>query len=230
MKLKQQLPPIKNQELLRLAFTHKSFYQTNLNTCKESNEKLEFLGDSVLNTSITYLLYSKYRDLSEGQLSKARSALVSEVFLYKKAMLLSLDTKILVSEAGKKINLNTNSRLLASVFESVCAVYFLEAGLEKLKDWIESIFKEDLLDLDKLLELDYKTNLQEKLQALFKKTPSYEVVEKKEDEGKKYFIARVLLEGIVLAEGFGNNKKIAEQEAAQKAFLESDKLEEKKGS
>lgn len=221
MELKYKLPPIKNQDLLKQALTHKSFYQANLGNCNESNEKLEFLGDSVLNLSITYLLYSKYNDLSEGQLSKARSVLVSESFLHKKALLLSLDTKILVSVSGQKRGLNTNARLLASAFESICAVYFLEVGLEKLRDWIASIFKEDLLAVDKLLELDYKTNLQEKLQALFKKTPSYEVLEQKTNKEERLFVAKVLLEGIVLAEGSGRNKKVAEQTAAKKALLES---------
>ncbi|MBE8221736.1 MAG: ribonuclease III [Bdellovibrionales bacterium] len=221
---KLKLPPIKNKAFLTQALTHKSFYQENLDTCSESNEKLEFLGDSVLNLSVTNLLYSKYNKLSEGQLSKARSVLVSEAFLHKKALLLSLDDKILLSDNGKKKNLNTNARLLASVFESVCAVYFLEAGLENLIAWIEIIFKEDLTNVDKLLELDYKTNLQEKLQSLFKKTPSYEVIEKKTDKEERLFIAKVLLDGIVLAEGSGRNKKIAEQMAAQKALLESDKF------
>lgn len=224
MELRHQLPPIKNKNLLKRALTHKSFYQANLETCDESNEKLEFLGDSILNLSITYLLYSKYSHLSEGKLSRARSVLVSEKFLHKKALLLSLNTKILVSVSGQKKNLNTNSRLLASTFESICAVYFLEVGLDKLKIWIESIFKEDLLAIDKLLELDYKTNLQEKLQALFKKTPFYEVTEKKINKEGRLFVAKVLLEGIVLAEGNGPNKKMAEQDAAKKALLENKKF------
>lgn len=224
MQVKYNLPDIKDKELLTRAFTHKSFYRANLKTCKESNEKLEFLGDSVLNLSLTYLLYAKYSGLSEGQLSKARSVLVSEKFLHKKALLLSLDSKILLSPSGRDRDLNTNARLLASVFESICAVYFLEAGLSKVRDWIEFMFQEELAIVDELLELDYKTNLQEKLQGLFKKTPSYEAVEKITEEGEKLFIAKVLLEGIVLAEGLGHNKKTAEQNAAQKALLDNNQF------
>lgn len=224
MQSKYKLPTIKNKNLLKQAFTHKSFYRANLDICSESNEKLEFLGDSVLNLSITHLLYSTHDSLSEGELSKARSVLVSEKCLHEKALLLSLDTMILLSNTGQKRGLNTNARLLASVFESICAVYFLEAGLEKLKQWIEIIFKQDLLFIDKLLELDYKTNLQENLQALFKKTPSYEVVEKKTDTEERLFWAKVLLEGIVLAEGKGHNKKTAEQNAAKAALLENNQL------
>lgn len=224
MQVQYDLPKIKNQELFKRALTHKSFYRANLETCKESNEKLEFLGDSVLNLSLTYLLYSKYSHLTEGELSRLRSVLVSEKFLHQKALLLSLDTKILLSPSGEKRGLSTNARLLASVFESICAVYFLEAGLEKIRDWIAVIFQKDLADIDALLELDYKTNLQEKIQGLFKKTPSYEAVEKVIDDQGKVFAAKVLLEGIVLAEGIGSNKKEAEQNAAQKALSENNQF------
>lgn len=216
MQTKYLLPTINNKALLKKALTHKSFYRANLDICDDSNEKLEFLGDSVLNLSITHFLYSKYSHLPEGKLSKARSVLVSEKFLHKKAMALSLDTKILLSDNGKKSGLDKNARLLVSVLESICAVYFLEAGLTKLEQWLQDLFKEDLVNIDFLLELDYKTKLQEDIQSVFKKTPIYEIVEK-----EQIFFAKVLIDGIILGEGSGSNKKTAEQEAAKKALLKN---------
>lgn len=216
MQKKYLLPKITNQILLKKAFTHRSFYRNNLDICDDSNEKLEFLGDSVLNLSVAHFLYSKYNHLPEGQLSKARSVLVSEQFLHKKALALSLDKKILLSDNAKKLGLDQNARLLVSVFESICAVYFLESGLEHLEQWLSTLFKEDLLNIDYLLELDYKTKLQEDIQAVFKKTPMYEVTEK-----EKIFYAKVLIDGIILGKGSGKNKKIAEQEAAKKALIKN---------
>ena len=200
------------KKLIIEALTHKSYKQP------YDNERLEFLGDAVLDLVVGEYLYKKFKNSDEGNLSKIRASLVNETGFDKLARALRLGDYILLSNAEDNNGGREKSSLLSNAFEAIMGAVYLEAGLEKVDEiaigLIEKNYKE--ISLDSLFR-DFKTTLQELTQARFGITPEYKVLASRGPDHKKEFEVGVFIEGKEYARANGKSKKIAQQEAAQVA-------------
>lgn len=202
-----------NKKLLIEALTHKSYKQS------YDNERLEFLGDAVLDLVVGEYLFHKFRKSDEGKLSKIRASLVNEGGFCKLAESLHLGDYIHISNAEENNGGREKPSLLSNAFEALMGAIYLEAGLEKVKeiaiDLIEKNHKE--ISLDSLFR-DFKTTLQELTQARFGITPEYKVISSRGPDHKKEFELAVMIEDKEYARAIGKSKKIAQQEAAKLAI------------
>jgi len=202
----------KNRQLIIEALTHKSYKQP------YDNERLEFLGDAVLDLIVGEYLFHKFKKSDEGKLSKIRASLVNETGFDKLARSLNLGEYIFLSNAEENNGGRDKPSLLSNAFEAVIGAIYLEAGLQKVQDiaikLIEKNHKE--ISLDSLFS-DYKTTLQELTQARFGITPEYKVVASRGPDHKKEFEVAVFIEDKEYARSCGKSKKIAQQEAAKQA-------------
>jgi len=213
-KLQQNLGyEFKNKDLIIEALTHKSHKQP------YDNERLEFLGDAVLDLVVGEYLYFKFKKADEGTLSKIRASLVNELGFDKLARKLQLGDFILLSSAEENNGGRQKSSLLSNAFEAVIGAIYLESGLETVKKisikLIENAYPE--ISLDSLFR-DFKTSLQELTQARFGMTPEYKVIASRGPDHKKEFEVAVLIDGKEYARALGKSKKAAQQEAANKAL------------
>jgi len=202
----------KDKKLIIEALTHKSYKQP------YDNERLEFLGDAVLDLVVGEYLFKKFKTSDEGNLSKIRASLVNETGFDKLARALRLGDYILLSNAEDNNGGREKSSLLSNAFEAIMGAIYLEAGLQKVEEiairLIEENHKE--ISLDSLFR-DFKTTLQELTQARFGITPEYKVIASRGPDHKKEFEVGVFIEGKEYARANGKSKKIAQQEAAQEA-------------
>ncbi len=203
-----------DKKLIIEALTHKSYKQP------YDNERLEFLGDAVLDLVVGEYLFKKFKNSDEGNLSKIRASLVNETGFDKLARALCLGDYILLSNAEDNNGGREKSSLLSNAFEAIMGAVYLEAGLQKVHEiaigLIEENYKE--ISLDSLFR-DFKTTLQELTQARFGITPEYKVLASRGPDHKKEFEVGVFIEGKEYARANGKSKKIAQQEAAQVAVL-----------
>ena len=203
----------KDKKLITEALTHKSFKKP------YDNERLEFLGDAVLDLVVGEYLYKKFSKSAEGNLSKIRASLVNETGFDKLARFLNLGKYILLSNAEENNGGREKSSLLSNAFEAIMGAIYLESGLEVVNtiaiDLIEKNHKE--ISLDSLFS-DYKTLLQELTQSLFGITPEYEVVASRGPDHQKEFEIAVRIQDKEYARAIGKSKKIAQQEAAKIAI------------
>lgn len=206
----------KNKELLKKALTHTSYaYEHNL----ESNEKLEFLGDAILEFTVSEYLYNKYKKLKEGEMTKVRASVVCEKSLHKIALKYHFDELLYLGKSEKLSGGSHKPAMLADSVEAVIAAIFMDAGLEKAKQFILENLKEAIEQASKSVgQKDYKTVLQEELQKHGSVNIEYIIVEEKGPDHDKTFIAEVKCNGKYLATGQGNTKKQAEMEAARIAL------------
>jgi ribonuclease III len=202
----------KDRQLIIEALTHKSYKQP------YDNERLEFLGDAVLDLIVGEYLYNKFKKSDEGKLSKIRASLVNETGFDMLARSLKLGDCIFLSNAEQNNGGREKSSLLSNAFEAVIGAIYLEAGLsivEKIAiNLIEKNHEE--ISLDSLFR-DYKTTLQELTQARFGITPEYKVMASRGPDHKKEFEVAVLIEDKEYARASGKSKKIAQQESAKVA-------------
>jgi len=210
----------KNQQLLLQALTHKSFHNENLDKSPGHNERLEFLGDAVLDLTISYLLMKKYPNESEGELSKWRANLVNETTLAKVALFFEFDRNLLLGKGEQSSGGSLKPRLLASVFEAFVGALFVDSGYERVSLFIEDVLenKMDEMGMSLQMEFDYKTQLQEIVQETYKKTPVYKVIKEHGPDHDKVFHVQVNIDKAIQSVGFGKSKKSAEQNAAKKAL------------
>jgi len=213
-----------NLELLNQAFIHESYANERKDLKLVSNERLEFLGDSVLGLSITQYIYFKYEDSSEGELNKVRAAVVSRPTLAQKAATLRLGRYLLLSKGEEAGGGRERASLLANAFEALIGVIFLDQGLDTAKRFIINQL-EDKVESAKRNELfkDYKSILQEMAQKDYKCCPHYEVVKEEGPDHCKIFEIQAVLNDKVLGKGRGKSKKEAEQEAARQALADLNK-------
>ncbi|ANE33322.1 ribonuclease III [Campylobacter hyointestinalis subsp. hyointestinalis LMG 9260] len=203
----------KNKELLKEALTHKSM-KTSCN-----NERLEFLGDAVLDLIVGEYLFSKFEHTDEGNLSKLRAALVNEKSFAKLSSSINLGEFLYLSTAEENNNGRNKPSLLSDALEALMGAIYLESGLEKVKEIFTKLLEKEYKNIDlKSLGKDYKTTLQEITQARFGVTPKYELVSSSGPDHKKVFEMAVYLDGKELARSFGSSKKEAEQSAALKVL------------
>jgi len=202
----------KDKKLIIEALTHKSYKQP------YDNERLEFLGDAVLDLVVGEYLFRKFKNSDEGKLSKIRASLVNETGFDKLARALNLGEYILLSNAEDNNGGREKSSLLSNAFEAIMGAIYLEAGLDKVREitirLIEENHKE--ISLDSLFR-DFKTTLQELTQARFGITPEYKVIASRGPDHKKEFEVAVYIEDKEYARAIGKSKKIAQQEAAKEA-------------
>jgi ribonuclease-3 len=203
-------------ELLELAFTHRSFaYEAGLTA---TNERLEFLGDSVLGMIVTEELYRKYPDLDESRLSPLRSGIVNMRALADIARTLDLGKYIRLGKGEEVTNGRDKNSLLADAFEALIGALYISAGFEKTADCLLRLVAPTLTNAMALgAGLDGKTALQELVASLGKSTLEYQVTESGPDHDKS-FEAVAIVGGEAIATGLGKSKREAEQAAARSAF------------
>ena len=200
---------INNKELLLTALTHTSY--ANEHNC-ESYERLEFLGDSVLQLIVSEYLYSNY-SLKEGEMSKKRASYVCEDALYEYEKKINYQSYIRVGKG--QVN-NVNETIIADVFEAILGTIYLDLGFEKTKDYVYQIVIPYIKENHPFLT-DYKSALQEMTQ-MEKKTIEYILIKEDGPAHDKTFVVEARINGIIFGKGVGKSKKEAEQQAAKDAF------------
>ncbi len=202
----------KNEKLIIEALTHKSHKQP------YDNERLEFLGDAVLDLVVGEYLFNKFPNSDEGKLSKIRASLVNEEGFDKLARSINLGEYIYLSNAEENNGGREKPSLLSNAFEAVIGAIYLEAGLKKVEEITIALIEKNHKDisLDSLFR-DFKTTLQELTQARFGQTPEYKVVASRGPDHQKEFEVAVIIEEKEYARAVGKSKKIAQQVAAQEA-------------
>ncbi len=202
-----------DKKLLIEALTHKSYKQP------YDNERLEFLGDAVLDLIVGEYLFRKFRKSDEGKLSKIRASLVNEDGFDKLARSIGLGDYIYLSNAEENNGGREKPSLLSNAFEAVMGAIYLEAGLKKVEEIAIALIEKNHKDisLDSLFR-DFKTTLQELTQARFGITPEYKVISSRGPDHKKEFELAVVIEDKEYARAVGKSKKIAQQEAAKLAI------------
>ena len=202
----------KDKKLIIEALTHKSYKQP------YDNERLEFLGDAVLDLVVGEYLFRKFQNSDEGKLSKIRASLVNETGFDKLARALNLGDYILLSNAEDNNGGREKSSLLSNAFEAIMGAIYLEAGLQRVQEIAIKLIEENHqeISLDSLFR-DFKTTLQELTQARFGITPEYKVIASRGPDHKKEFEVAVYIEDKEYARAIGKSKKIAQQEAAKLA-------------
>lgn len=211
-----------NKKLLEIAVTHSSFANQYKNV--EFNERLEFLGDSVLQLSVTEYLYNNFKDKSEGELTKARALIVCENSLYDIAKGWSLGKYINMSKGEELTGGRDRVSIQADCVEAIIAAIYLDKGLEKAKSFIIAHLKNIIAKaVNNEIILDYKTKLQEVLQKNGEVDICYEIIKFEGPPHRRKFYTKVIIDSKDMGEGKGYSKKEAEQNSAKEALS---KLEE----
>lgn len=208
-----------NRQILNRALTHRSY----LNEAKEksikSNERLEFLGDSILSFTVSDWLFQQYPQHLEGVLTNLRSSLVKTDSLARMAQQLEIGDYLFLSKGEEESNGRKNPSLLADALEAVIGAIYLDQGYEASKGFILSNLQSPLEELVQSGELkDYKSLLQEKLQAEEKRSPIYKTIKEEGPDHDKKFTVGVFDEKRLLAKGIGKSKQSAEELAAKHAL------------
>lgn len=205
-----------NKNLLKKAFTHTSYAYENRT---ESNEKLEFLGDSILEFISSKYLYENYPTLKEGEMTKVRAAVVCEKSLYKIAKLHDFSDFLYLGKSEKKMGGENRPAILADSVEAVIAAIYLDGRIEEAEKFIIQNLREEIEIATKHVgDRDYKTVLQEKLQEHGEVKIEYQITKEEGPDHNKNFEAQVSCNGKILAEGKGKSKKEAHMSAAKKAL------------
>ncbi len=207
-----------DESIYEQALTHTSYaHEKNLGS--NHNERLEFLGDAVLELIISDYLFQKYPDLSEGRLTRLRAELVCEASLARLAFGLSLGNYILLGKGEKTGGGSSRPSLLADGVEALIGALYIEHGYEKCREYVLELYRPIFDDMQEgHLHRDYKTLLQEYAQARYTVTPVYEIVGESGPDHEKVFDAQVLMAKRPIGRGRGRSKKEAEQEAAKEAW------------
>ena len=206
----------KNKALLKNALTHTSYaYENHI----QSTEKLEFLGDSILEFLSSKYIYNNYSKLKEGEMTKVRATVVCEDSLYKIADKHNFSDFLYVGKSERMHQGNRKIAIMADSVEAVIAAIYFDSGLEETEKFIIDNLKEEIEIATKNVGIkDHKTVLQEKLQVNGNVNIKYEIINETGPDHDKTFTAEVKLDGKVLAVGKGKTKKQAEMDAAGKAL------------
>jgi len=213
--------------LLRKALTHRSYLQGNGDNVELSNERLEFLGDSVLELIVNEHLYRRYTGKREGDLTKMKSLLVSKGVLARRARAMNLGKFVLLSEAEQEAGGRRRASILADTWEAVLGAIYLDRGLDEARRFVETnlLSRAEAILADRA-HTNFKNILQELVQAEYKTHPRYRTSSEEGPDHEKVFTVEVIVHGKSLGDGKGSNKKQAEQEAARAALLRLGKLTE----
>lgn len=200
---------------LRAAFVHESF--ANENPLEKSNERLEFLGDAVVGMAASALLYERFPELPEGELTRMKAMLVSRPSLAAHARSLDLGAHLLISRGGEAHGERERASLLADVFEAVVGALYLDRGWSEAEAFVRQRFEGSLEALPET-DRNYKSILQQITQKHFKSLPEYRVVRLKGPAHARSFVVEVWFRQALLGSGEGRSKKEAQQEAARKGL------------
>jgi len=207
-----------NKELLKQAFTHRSFVNENKGQ-GEHNERLEFLGDAVLELVTTDYLYKKYPQETEGAMTLYRAALVNAQTLSGVANKLGMNEYLRLSRGESKDNGKARENILANTVESLIGAIYLDSGYEKAKNFI---IEHISVLIDGIVQqgswMDAKSKFQEKAQEATGVTPSYKTIRESGPDHNKKFVIGVYIDREEIAQGNGNSKQEAEQDAARNAL------------
>lgn len=207
----------KDKTLIKQALSHSSFINEMKRKGMESYERLEFLGDAVLELVTSEFLFEEYKELPEGQMTKLRASIVCEFTLSSVSEMLHLGDYVLLSKGEELTGGRNRSSILCDLFESVLGAIYLDGGMEAAKKYVHSFLLTDIEH--KTLFYDAKTTLQEMVQKDGKGVVTYEMLEEKGPDHNKSFVTAVYVDNIKLAVGEGTSKKNAQQMAAYKAIL-----------
>ena len=210
-----------DESLLQRALTHRSYLNENPDYPYEDNERLEFLGDAVLDVVITHILMRDFPESREGDLSRMRATIVKESQLAMVAQRLNLGQHLLLGRGEASSNGQEKTSILADALEAVIAAVYLDGGLQAVFDVIERQFSEILPEAGQTPAAeDFKSRLQELVQARFKTIPHYKVMAENGPDHDKTFEVRLSIGSLVTSQGTGKSKKAAEQAAARIALQE----------
>ena len=207
----------KNITLLQNALTHSSYANECWHDSLKSNERLEFLGDSILGMVVAEHLYRNFPNRPEGELTRMRADMVCETSLAAVAAKLNLGEHLLLGHGEERFGGRQRASILADAVESVIAASFLDGGMESARAFIQRFILSDV-PVSKLHNQDYKTALQELVQQKKDQQISYVLVGESGPDHDKRFVTQVLLNGKMVGEGIGSSKKRSEQEAAHAAI------------
>lgn len=209
----------RNTKLLEQAFTHRSYLNENRADGREHNERLEFLGDAVLELVVTEFLYAKYPHKPEGELTAYRAALVNTISISDAATQLGMNDYLLLSRGESRDMGRARNIILANAFEALIGAIYLDSGYVSAKDFIsKQLFHKTEEVVAKRLWQDAKSRLQELSQDKLGFTPVYELINQTGPDHDKVFVTAVKLGQERVASGEGRSKQEAEQAAAEKAI------------
>lgn len=208
----------KNKDLLNKALTHSS-YANESKDSSGSNERLEFLGDSVLSLAISDYIFRLLPDVDEGRLSKYRATLVCEQSLYEVSKKIFLSSLVFLGKGEEMTGGRERPSIISDAFEAIIAAIYLDGGMEEAKKWIINIMRDAIDDVVMGYRYnDYKTMLQEALQKGDKGKVTYRTISETGQDHDKMFEVEVLVDDVPQNRGTGHNKKEAEQNAAHTAL------------
>ena len=209
----------KNKDLLMQAFTHRSFLNENPDFNLEHNERLEFLGDAVMELIVTEYLYKEYPEKAEGDLTNWRAALVNAKMLTSVAEELGFNDFLLLSRGEAKEGGKARAYILANTFEAFLGAFYLDSGHNPCDEFIKKYLLIKLADIiQEGLYKDAKSKFQEEAQEKVSITPSYKVIKESGPDHEKSFVVGVFLDKELVAEGTGLSKQEAEEAAAKLAL------------
>jgi ribonuclease III len=213
-----ELPKFINQQLLQNAFIHRSY----LNETKEkieSNERLEFLGDSILSFVVSDHLYKTYPDFDEGILTNLRSLVVNTKSLAKAAQALDFGNKLMLSRGEEESNGRKNESLLANTFEAFIGALFMDQGIDAVRTFLQQTIIPQIEEfVQKKVFKDPKSLLQEYVQSKKQNSPIYKVLHEEGPAHAKTFTIGVFVENAQVGEGVGHSKQEGEERAAEQAL------------
>lgn len=209
----------KDKNLLKQAFIHRSYINENPKLGLSHNERLEFLGDAVLELVVTDFLYRKYPKYTEGEMTAVRSALVNAVIISEVASNIGMNDHLLLSKGESKDNGKARQYILANTYEAYLGAVYLDRGYEIAKKFITNTLLPYTAEIvSKKLWRDPKSLVQEKAQEFVGVTPSYKVLHESGPDHDKHFTAGIFFGSQLIAEGKGKSKQEAEQKAAETAL------------
>lgn len=208
---------VENMELVNQAFIHSSYLNEH-KQAKHDNERLEFMGDAVLQVWVSNRLMRLEHPLSEGKMTTLRAQLVCEEALASYTRQLKLNQFIKLGVGEEKTGGRDRDSILADMFEALLGALYLECGMDPIDNILDEVIQPKLTHPEQIIQVDFKTKLQEYVQADLRKSVSYEVVHVSGPSNRPEFEVQVIMDGIILGSGKGNSKKKAEQNAAQNAF------------
>ncbi len=216
----QPLPPFCHPTLLQQALTHSSYVNEHPEVTAH-NERLEFLGDAILNFLSGEFLYKRYPNKAEGELTPLRSALVDEKQLAQFAIALNLGSQMQLGKGAEQEGGRQNTNLLSSAFEAVVGAYFLDANsdIAVVREYVTPFFEAVVEDLSIIAStINYKSRLQEWALANGSENPKYMILSQSGPDHARVFVAEVQVQGKPLGRGTGRRKQDAEKDAAREAL------------
>jgi ribonuclease-3 len=214
----------KNKDLLTQAFCHRSYLNENPNFKLSHNERLEFLGDAVLELIVTEHIYNNYPDKPEGEMTSWRASLVNANTLFEVAQEINFNEYVLLSQGEEKENGRSKKYILADTFEAFVGSLYLDQGYEACRKFLEKYLINNKLEeiIEKKLYKDPKSMFQEKAQEIEFVTPTYQTIEESGPDHMKRFVVGVFLGNELIAKGEGASKHEAEINAATHALKNKD--------